>query len=68
MCLPAPSANWRIQISPLGYLLVLLLIFDLVITATRAGILNARYSRLASLSEEQGIKVDRALDLIKRRA
>jgi len=68
VCLPAPSANWRIQISPLGYLLVLLLIFDLVITATRAGILNARYSRLASLSEEQGIKVDRALDLIKRRA
>ncbi|MEX2144089.1 MAG: transporter associated domain-containing protein [Anaerolineales bacterium] len=64
----APFANWRIQISPLGYLLVLLLIIDLIVTATRAGVLNARYSRLASLSEEQSIKVDRALDLMKRRA
>jgi len=29
--------------------------------------LNARYSRLASLSEEQGKKVDRALELVRRR-
>jgi putative hemolysin len=67
-CRPALSVNWRIQISPLGYLLIFLLIIDLVITATRAGVLNARYSRLASLSEEQSIKVDRALELMKRRA
>jgi len=47
--------------------LVLLLAIDLLITATRTGILNARYSRLASLSEELGRQVDQALDLIKRR-
>jgi CBS domain containing-hemolysin-like protein len=44
-----------------------LLAIDLIITATRAGILNARYSRLASLSEERGKKVDQALDLVRRR-
>ena len=48
-------------------LLILLLAVDLLITATRTGILNARYSRLASLSDELGRKVDQALDLIKRR-
>src|SRR3990170_1273489 len=65
--LPAPSANWRNPISPLLVLLVFLLAADLLITATRTGILNARYSRLASLSEELGRQVDQALDLIKRR-
>ncbi|MEX1071960.1 MAG: hemolysin family protein [Anaerolineales bacterium] len=50
------------------YLLALLLIIDLVITATRAGVLNARFARLATLSEERGQEVDRALDLLKRRA
>ncbi|MGH2582889.1 MAG: hemolysin family protein [Anaerolineales bacterium] len=40
---------------------------DLIITATRAGVLNARFARLASLSEERGREVDRALDLLKRR-
>jgi len=48
-------------------LLILLLAVDLLITATRTGILNARYSRLAALSEELGRKVDQALELIKRR-
>jgi putative hemolysin len=62
-----PSANWRIPISPLVYLLVLLLLIDLIVTATRAGVLNARFSRLSSLSEERGKEVDRALDLLKRR-
>ncbi len=47
--------------------MVLLLAVDLLITATRTGILNARYSRLASLNEELGRQVDQALDLIKRR-
>jgi putative hemolysin len=41
---------------------------DLLITATRAGVLNARFARLASLSQERGQEVDRALDLLKRRA
>lgn len=50
------------------YLLALLLALDLLITATRAGVLNARFARLASLSEERGQEVDRALDLLKRRA
>ncbi|MEX1248266.1 MAG: hemolysin family protein [Anaerolineales bacterium] len=49
-------------------LLVFLLAIDLIITATRAGILNARYARLASLSEELGKQVDRALELLRRRA
>lgn len=49
-------------------MLVLLLVIDLIITATRAGILNARYARLASLSEELGRQVDQALELVKRRA
>lgn len=48
--------------------MVLLLVIDLIITATRAGILNARYARLASLSEELGRQVDQALELVKRRA
>ncbi len=47
--------------------MVLLLAADLLITATRTGILNARYSRLAALSEELGRQVDQALDLVKRR-
>jgi putative hemolysin len=67
VCQHALSANWRRQISSLLFLLVLLLAVDLLITATRTGILNARYSRLAALSEELGRKVDQALDLIKRR-
>ena len=45
----------------------MLLAIDLIITATRAGVLNARYSRLASLSEEKGKKVDQALELVRRR-
>ncbi|MCL5429255.1 MAG: hemolysin family protein [Chloroflexi bacterium] len=44
-----------------------MLAVDLLVTATRTGILNARYSRLASLSEELDRQVDQALDLIKRR-
>lgn len=63
----APSANWRRPISPLLVLLAVLLAVDLLITATRTGILNARYSRLAALSQELDRQVDQALDLIKRR-
>ena len=65
---PAPSANWREPISTnLVVLLVFLLAIDLLITATRTGILNARYSRLAALSQELGRQVDQSLDLVKRR-
>lgn len=52
----------------LTYLLLPLLAIDLLITAARAGMLNARYARLATLSEENSLQVDRALDLIKQRA
>jgi CBS domain containing-hemolysin-like protein len=45
----------------------LLLTLDLFITATRAAVLNARFAKLASLSEEEGLQVDRVLDLLKRR-
>jgi CBS domain containing-hemolysin-like protein len=48
-------------------LLVLLLALDLLVTATRTGILNARHARLASLSEEHGNQAGRTLDLLKRR-
>lgn len=47
-------------------MLILLYLLDLLISATRAGVLNARYARLAALSEE-GLEVDRALNLIKQR-
>jgi CBS domain containing-hemolysin-like protein len=62
-----PSASWRTQISPLILLLVLLLTLDLLVTATRTGILNARHARLASLNEEHSNKAGRTLDLLKRR-
>jgi CBS domain containing-hemolysin-like protein len=62
-----PSESWRHLINTLLVLLFILLAVDLLITATRAGILNARYSRLVSLSEELGQQVDQALDLVKRR-
>ena len=39
----------------------------MLITATRAAVLNARYARLAALGEERGVDVDATLDLIKRR-
>lgn len=48
-------------------LLFILLAFDLLITATRTGILNARYSRLTALSEERGKRAKQALDLVKGR-
>lgn len=64
---PGRSASWRTQISPLISLLLLLLALDLLITATRTGILNTRHARLASLSEEHGNKAGRTLDLLKRR-
>lgn len=64
---PGQFAKRRIPINPLVYLLAVLLALDLILTATRAGVLNARLARLASLSEERGREVDRALDLLKRR-
>lgn len=62
-----PSVDWRNPISTLLFLLIFLLAVDLLITATRTGILNARFSRLTTLSEELGHRVDQTLELVKRR-
>ena len=62
-----PSVDWRNPISTLLFLLIFLLAADLLITATRTGILNARFSRLTTLSEELGHRVDQTLELVKRR-
>ncbi|MBX3048297.1 MAG: HlyC/CorC family transporter [Anaerolineales bacterium] len=40
----------------------------MIVTATRAGLLNARSSRLAAQSEELGLKSEKTLELIRRRA
>ena len=45
-----------------------LFILDLFITATRASVQKADYARLSSLSEEKGVRLDRALELVKRGA
>lgn len=65
--LPAPSANWKVLISPLIILLILLLICDLLVTATRASIINVRQTRLVSLEDEAGKKAARTLELLKHR-
>jgi putative hemolysin len=44
------------------------LIIDLFITATRASVQNADYARLSLLGEEKGVRLDRALDLVKQAA
>lgn len=49
-------------------LLVLLLIIDLTITATRSGLLNIRYERLVSLQKKGHPKVEKTLELVSRRA
>jgi CBS domain containing-hemolysin-like protein len=66
-CLLAPFEEWRTKISTLPVLIVLILLLDLFITATRAAVLNTRYAKLTSMSEEEGLQVDRVLDLLKRR-
>lgn len=40
---------------------------DLFITATRAAVLNARYAKLASLSEEEDAQVGHVMELLERR-
>lgn len=67
MCRPAPSANWKVLISPLIALLALLLAFDLLVTATRASIINVRQTRLVTLEDELEIKAARTLELLKHR-
>ena len=47
---------------------MLIFALDLLLAAARASVLNAQYARLASLIEENGLQVDKALDLIKQRA
>jgi CBS domain containing-hemolysin-like protein len=54
--------NNSILFSILGLLLI-----DSIIIAARASVQNADYGRLATLGEEKGLKLDRALELVKRR-
>lgn len=62
-----PSESWRIPISSPPYLIPLILAIDLLITATRAAVLNARYGRLATLTEGSGKAAENLSDMIKRR-
>jgi CBS domain containing-hemolysin-like protein len=64
----APFAKWRNPISSLIIILLLIFALNLLLAATRASVLNAQYARLAALSEENGLQVDKALELIKQRA
>ncbi len=50
------------------YLVIPFLVIDLLITATRASVQNADYGRLSSLGEEKGIRLNRALDLVRQKA
>ena len=45
-----------------------LLLLDLLITASRAGLLNIQHASLVSLRENYGGKVDKTIDLVTRRA
>jgi len=49
------------------YLIPIILAIDLLVTATRAAVLNARQARLASLRDELGAHAETTLDLLKRR-
>ncbi len=48
--------------------IALLLTLDLLITASRAGLLNIQHTNLVSLRENFGGKVDKTIDLVTRRA
>lgn len=56
------------MLSAILYLVIPFLIIDLLITATRASVQNADYGRLSSLGEEKGIRLNRALDLVRQKA
>jgi CBS domain containing-hemolysin-like protein len=62
-----PSASWRIPISSPLYLIPIILAIDLLITATRAAVLNARQVRLTALNGETDKGAETTLELIKRR-
>ncbi len=56
------------MINVLLSLILPLLIIDLFITATRASVQNADYARLSSLGEEKGVRLVRALGLVRQRS
>ncbi len=62
-----PSASWRTPISSLLYLVPIILAIDLLITATRAAVLNARQVRQTALHGETDKGAESTLELIKRR-
>lgn len=61
-------AKWRKKINTLIIVLLFIFAIDLLLAATRASMLNARYARLAALSDENGMAAEKALELIKQRA
>ena len=67
MFLPALSASWRTPISFTLYLVLVILVVDLLITATRAAVLNARSTRLESLGEAADQGKTKTLELLKKR-
>lgn len=52
----------------LGIWIAALLTLDLLITASRAGLLNIQHASLVSLRENYGDKVDKTIELVTRRA
>ena len=49
-------------------LLVVLTIFDLVLTSIRSSLLNVRFPRLVSLSEAGMVRVEKTMELVTKRA
>lgn len=49
-------------------LLIVLLILDLIVTITRAGLLNARYARLISMQENENKNTEKTIELVTNRA
>ncbi len=49
-------------------LLIVFLILDLIVTITRAGLLNARYARLISMQENEDRNTEKTVELVTSRA
>jgi CBS domain containing-hemolysin-like protein len=48
-------------------LLIVFLILDLIVTITRAGLLNARYARLISMQENKNKRTEKTIELVTNR-
>ncbi|HSS96205.1 MAG TPA: CNNM domain-containing protein, partial [Terriglobales bacterium] len=67
MSLPGRSASWRNLISTTLYLILLVLAIDLLVTATRAAVLNARSTQLESAGDAGDQSRIKTLALLKKR-